>query len=128
MHDGALSDRAKQDPKGFEVACAESLRRLGWVARTTAASGDQGVDVVATKDGVKAVLQCKLHSKPAGNKAVQEIIAGRDYEKANVAAVVASAGFTRSAYELAAATGVLLLRIEDLSQIDLASRRVRSAA
>jgi len=44
----------------FERFCAEELRQVGWNARVTVQSRDQGIDVVAEKDGVRVVLQCKL--------------------------------------------------------------------
>jgi len=76
----------------FEEKCAEELSRIGWATRVTSGSGDQGIDVLAEKDLVRIVIQCKLYSKPVGNKAVQEAIAGKAFEKADYAAVVAPNG------------------------------------
>lgn len=47
-------------PSEFETFCAEQLRLAGWNARVTMQSRDQGVDVVADKNGRRVVLQCKL--------------------------------------------------------------------
>jgi restriction system protein len=102
------------DPYEFESYCAELLRKSGFDAYATQGSGDQGVDVKADKNGEKWVFQCKLYSQPVGNKAVQEVIAGRGYEDANKAAVVTNNGYTKSAKELAQATGVLLLHYTEL--------------
>jgi restriction system protein len=44
-------------PAEFETFCAEELRRAGWDARVTMQSRDQGVDVVAEKNGVRVVIQ-----------------------------------------------------------------------
>jgi restriction system protein len=57
-------------PAEFEGFCAEELRHAGWNARVTLQSRDQGVDVVADKNNVGVVLQCKLYTGPVGNKAV----------------------------------------------------------
>lgn len=43
----AFSD--DMDPIEFESYCAEELRRVGWNARTTLQSRDQGVDVIVEK-------------------------------------------------------------------------------
>lgn len=112
FHDGMT-------PEEFEAFCAEELRSVGWTAETTAISGDQGVDVIARKNGVTVVLQCKLYySGSVGNDAVQEIIAGRAFERADFAAVVTNNTYTASAEQLAVRTSVFLLHYTDLCQLD----------
>jgi hypothetical protein len=106
------------DPLEYERGVADRLKILGWNARVTPGSGDQGVDVVANKAGKCLVIQCKLYSYPVGNKAVQEVYAAKQYEKADFAAVITNASFTASARQLASSTGVILLHHEDLVQLD----------
>ncbi|MEI7839891.1 MAG: restriction endonuclease [Methylococcaceae bacterium] len=101
-------------PIDFEHQCADLLNQTGWTARVTQASGDQGIDVIATYENVKAVFQVKKYSQPVGNSAVQEIIAGKAFEQAHVAAVVTNSTFTASAKKLANATGVFLLHYSEL--------------
>lgn len=105
---------ADTTPQEYELVCSSLLGRAGWDTRTTKATGDQGIDVVAEHAGLKLVLQCKLHSRPVGNAAVQEIVAGRHFESAQFAAVVSTADYTPAARELAAATDVHLLHHSDL--------------
>lgn len=102
----------------FEAYCADKLRSTGWDAHVTKGARDQGVDVIATKNGVRIVLQCKLHSRPIGNKAVQEAFAGKNFERANYAAVVSATAYTRDAEQLAQTNGVLLLHHTQLEQLD----------
>ena len=64
------------------------------------------------------MLQCKLYNSTVGNKAVQEAIAGKAFEDADYAAVIAPNGFTKSARELALKASVLLLHPRDLQNID----------
>lgn len=80
----------------------------------TPASGDQGIDVIASYGNVKAVFQCKKYAQPVGNGAVQEIVAGKQFERADIAAVVSNATFTTSAKQLASTTGVHLLHYSEL--------------
>ena len=105
-------------PQEFERCCADYLALKGWRSRRTGGSGDQGVDVLAEKGEIRLVLQCKKYGKPVGNRAVQEAFAAKAHARADAAAVVSTQGFTRSAHELAAATGVLLLHFTDLRSID----------
>ncbi len=100
----------------FEAFCAAELNRAGWDARATQKSRDQGVDVVATKGGIRLVLQCKMHSRPIGNKAIQEIAAGRANEMADIAAVVSNQSYTIAARRLAATNNVYLLHFADLAK------------
>ena len=101
-------------PIDFEHECADLLNQTGWMARVTQASGDQGIDVIATYGNMKAVFQVKKYSQPVGNSAVQEIIAGKAFEQAHVAAVVTNVTYTASAKQLAGVTGVFLLHYSEL--------------
>ena len=74
----------------------------------TKGSGDQGVDILATRNGKSYAIQCKNYDGAVGNFAVQEAFAGAEYYGCELAAVVCPGTFTRAAKELAAETGVLL--------------------
>jgi restriction system protein len=105
-------------PEEFEHYCAALLRESNWDARVTKLSGDQGVDIVADKRGTRIVVQCKKYSKPIGNRAVQEIVAGIAHQDAQRGVVVATSDYTPSAVKLAASNHVLLLHHSDLPKID----------
>ncbi|MGH7050198.1 MAG: restriction endonuclease [Acetobacteraceae bacterium] len=110
--------RENMSPIDFERCCADYLGLTGWDARTTKGSGDQGADVIARKANHLLVVQCKKYQKPVGNKAVQEVIAARAYQRATAAAVVSNQTYTRAARELAEKAGVLLLHFTDLRNVD----------
>ena len=126
MRDCPAVTRMSDDitPVEFESFCAEELRRSGWDAHVTMQSRDQGVDVVAVKNGQRIVLQCKFYSHPVGNKSVQEITAGRAYEQADIAIVVSNNRYTQAAEQLAATNRVLLLHYRDLKNLDDILNRV----
>lgn len=104
-------------PKDFEYFCSEILSQSGWHTTLTQSSGDQGVDIVAEREGIKIILQCKKYASPVGNKAVQEVIAGREYMSADGAVVVTNSTYTKSAKELARVSDVKLLHYEELSSL-----------
>lgn len=116
--DRQLSLTEDLSPQEFERWCERRLAKAGWHTTATGAAGDQGADVLAEKDGVVAVLQCKLYGQPVGNKAVQEAFSAQRHYRADVAAVVTNAAYTPSARALAASTGVLLLHQSDLARFD----------
>jgi restriction system protein len=102
----------------FERQCQQILAGRGWSARLTPASGDQGADIIAEKQGMSIVLQCKLYARPVGNKAVQEVAAARTFYDAGFAAVVSNADYTEAARRLARRNEILLLHIDDLHDLD----------
>lgn len=105
-------------PLEFEHLCKDMLIASGWIARVTKASGDQGVDIIAEKESIKMVVQCKYYKNPVGNKAVQEIFSAKQHELADYAVVVTNSKYTKSAQELSQTCDVLLLHYSQLAEID----------
>ena len=93
----------------YEEAIFRHLSNSGYTCVLTAQSGDQGVDIIVTIGDVKIAIQCKLYTKPVGNDAVQEVLAGAKYYGCTNACVVTNTSFTKSATELAASSNVRLL-------------------
>jgi restriction system protein len=110
-------------PIDFEIYCASRLKKGGWTANLTKASGDQGIDIIAERDGIKLVFQVKKSSSPVGNKAVQEAIAGKAFVNANAACVVSNAEFTPAAKELANVSGVRLLHHSELTRLKIVRKQ-----
>jgi Restriction endonuclease len=54
------------DGYAFERATAEVLRKHQFTAMVTRGSGDGGVDIEVTRNGLKGVVQCKAHINCAG--------------------------------------------------------------
>jgi hypothetical protein len=104
-------------PFDYEKHVEHELTKLGFDTRTTKTTGDQGADVLATKNGVSFAIQCKMYSKPVGNRAVQEANAGRDFYKKDYGVVVSNAGFTKSARQAAHACGIILLNDNQLDDL-----------
>lgn len=112
------SSQTSTIPEGgidFEYWCAEALKVQGWHTVVSKASGDQGVDILATYEGMSVAVQCKRYSSPVGNKAVQEVFSGMHFSKSDAACVISTKGFTKSAEELASSTGVILIDAENIN-------------
>lgn len=93
----------------FEGFCAEILEKNGYDnVSVTRGSGDQGVDIIAYRDGVKYGFQCKCYTADIGNKAVQEIYAGKTYYQCHVGIVLTNRQFTPAAIDLAKKNGIVL--------------------
>lgn len=102
----------------FEHWCAELLEENGFSnVEVTVGSGDQGVDVLAQKDGIRYAIQCKCYSKDLGNKPVQEVNTGKVLYRCQIGVVMTNRYFTKGAKDAADATGVLLWDRDKLKQM-----------
>ena len=110
---------AAESPYDYEKRVADLLIYYGWNAKVTQKTNDQGADIVATRDNIKMVVQCKMYNAPVGNSAVQEVIAAMRYYEADLAAVVASSSFTKSARQLAQSAEVVLLHESQIENFSL---------
>ena len=105
----------------FEKFIAELFSKMGYESEITKASGDQGIDVIASKNGNKIGIQAKCYSSSVGNKAVQEAVAGKNHYRLDKAIVVTNNFFTDAAQQLAQSNSIILwdrnILIEKISQI-----------
>lgn len=102
----------------YEIFCADLLRGSGWDVQQTKASGDQGVDLLACRNGARIAVQCKCYSGAVSNKAVQEVVAGAHYYQTTKTVVVSTGVFTASAKELAKTTGTILIHHDQIHSLD----------
>ena len=95
--------------RDFEYFCADLLQKRGFLeVEVTKGSGDNGVDILAEKDGITYAIQCKRYEEPVGVKAVQEVYAGRDYYDRMVGVVMSNQYFTKGAVEMARKLKIML--------------------
>lgn len=92
----------------FENFVANLFNKMGYETEVTKSSGDQGVDVLARKNDYLVAIQAKCYSGVVGNYAIQEVVAGMRYYKADKCMVITNSTFTRSARELAETNNVEL--------------------
>lgn len=106
------------DGIAFEELACEILVANGFeLAENTKASGDFGVDILATKDGINYAIQCKRYHDKVGLEAIQEVYAGRAYYECHVAVVLTNQLFTPNAIKLADKIGVVLWDRETLREL-----------
>lgn len=112
---GELDD---MDGIAFEELACEILVANGFdLAENTPATGDFGVDILATKEGMTYAIQCKRYHEPIGIEAVQQVYAGRAYYECHVAVVLTNQTFTSHAQKLADKLGVVLWDRETLREL-----------
>jgi restriction system protein len=93
----------------FEVYLARLLKKLGFDVTGTPPTGDQGADLIATKNGRRIAIQAKRYKGVVGNGAVQEIVAALRFYRADEGWVITSGIFSQSACALAQVNGIRLV-------------------
>lgn len=68
-----LRELQNMHPVAFEAHVAELFRGLGYSAKLTVTSGDEGVDIVLRRDSQLAVVQCKRYSGTVGQPVVRDL-------------------------------------------------------
>ncbi len=103
------------DGPQFERWFADLLKMLGYTGvYVTPGSGDQGIDVIAVKNGVKYGFQCKCYARDVGNTPIQEAVAGMRVYGCAIAAAVTNRHFTKGAIELAKVNSIMLIDRDSL--------------
>ena len=118
------------DGPEFEAYVALVLEDNGFKhVELTKGSGDQGVDILAERNGKTYAIQCKNYEGAVGNFAVQEAYTGAQFYGCDEAVVICPGQFTRGAKELAQSTGVLLWDGKKLSHMmKISGRRPKHRA
>ena len=92
----------------FENFLCLLFEKDGYMCQKTKATGDQGIDIIATKEDSVVAIQAKRYSSAVGNHAIMEAVAGKNYYKADICMVITNNIFTSAAIELARANNVIL--------------------
>jgi len=103
-----IEDIDIMDGINFENFLGKLFHAMGYQQEVTKASGDQGADLILEKFGEKTVVQAKRYSGNVSNKAVQEVLAAKEFYKCHKSIVITNSYFTKSAKELACSSSVEL--------------------
>lgn len=94
----------------FENCIRNLLQKSGYDnPQLTKASGDEGVDIIAYKNGKKIAFQCKRYTGKISNSAVQQVYSGKTYHDCHEACVITNSQFTENAITLAKKLKVKLI-------------------
>lgn len=102
----------------FERLFADILKNNGFYdVEVTKASGDYGGDILAQKDDLCYVVQCKSYSSAVGIEAVQQAFAAKAHYGAHVAVVATDSIFTKEAKVFAEEAKVVLWDCERIAKM-----------
>lgn len=101
----------------FEQYVAAVLRGRGYDIEFTPTTGDFGVDLIATRDGVRTAVQCKRQARTVNGAAIQQVVAGAAVHHCTATMVVTNHRYTRAAEQLAEVHQCLLVDRPRLAQL-----------
>ncbi len=100
----------------FEQYLQRLLANQGYIVQVTQASGDLGVDLIASKDGDKIAIQAKRYSTNVSRRAISDAVAGMYHYDCNKAMVITNSYFSPGAKELAESTDCILVNRDTLAK------------
>jgi HJR/Mrr/RecB family endonuclease len=106
-------------PALYEQAVTDGLRRLGWRARLREPGENRYADVNAQMGARRVLVQCPGFVTPIVISVVQELCEAKIREGVDCAAIVSNAEFTPDALQLAVSSGVVLLRHDNLAELEV---------
>jgi HJR/Mrr/RecB family endonuclease len=81
----------------------------GYAVEMTRTTGDQGIDLIAQKNGISIAIQAKGYAGSVGNDAVQQAFTGMTIYGCSHCAVITNSEFSQSAIDAANKTGCILV-------------------
>ena len=98
----------------FERELGKLFRAQGYSVKSTPVSGDQGVDLILTKNGKTTVVQCKAHRSPVGASVIRELFGSMYHFKADSAILACTGGFTNGVIKFARGKPIRLISSWDI--------------
>ena len=100
--------RAMRDVQ-FEKYLKAVFVAQGFQVELTGKTGDQGIDLIVVKNGVRTALQAKGYHNSVSNAAVQQAYSGMKHYRCDSCAVITNSRFTNSAVQLSKTTNCRLI-------------------
>ena len=93
----------------FEIYLTNLFRELNYKVKHCGKSGDQGGDIIISKNDTTYVIQAKYYANKVDNTSVQEVIGAIRFYNANRGVVITNSIFTKNAKELAKSNKIILI-------------------
>ncbi|WP_233564688.1 restriction endonuclease [Methanohalophilus sp. RSK] len=113
----SLNEIDFMDGYKFEKYVGNLYRNLGYEVQYTPLSGDQGADLIISRDNDKIAVQTKCYRSKVSNKAIQEVVSSKALYDCNRCSVVTNNYFTDSAIQLGNVNNVELIDRDNIIKI-----------
>lgn len=87
------------DGWSFEQYCSNLLQKIGYTSVVTKGSNDYGGDILAEKENIKYVIQCKRYNEVISAKPIGEVLRSIKHYKCEKGIILTNNYFTNNAIE-----------------------------
>lgn len=110
ISDSAIAYFVRLSPREFESLVGRSLESRGYTVTYVGGSGDEGIDLLATKDTEHVAVQCKRYdASPITPNQIREFLGAIVNAQATAGVFVTTSSFTQAARAFAAAQSIELV-------------------
>ena len=102
------------DGTSFEIEAGMVFSKRGYTVCRVGGSGDQGVDLILSKDGITIAVQCKAHRLPVGPGVVRDLYGSLMHHKHREGWLLSTEGFTKGARAFASGKPIRLVTVSEL--------------
>ena len=114
-----LSNIDTMEGLDFEKYVASILKKQGYSNIRLTEQFDYGVDIIATKDGIRWGIQVKRYSGLVKAEAVRQVVTGLRVYGCDRAMVITNSFFSRVAVQLADSNDCVLIDRDDLTRMGI---------
>ena len=101
----------------FELYLVNLFRELNYKVKHCGKTGDQGGDLIVSKNDMTYVVQAKYYLNKLDNTSIQEVVGAIRFYNADKGIVITNSTFTSKAKELAEANKIILIDGEGLKKL-----------
>lgn len=105
------------DPIELENLCLIVFAKLGYEAKSTSRTNDNGADGFLKKDGKLTILQCKRYQGVVGEPALRDLLGTMHHFRASSAIIVTTGRLTQSASKWIAGKPIRVICRAELSEM-----------
>lgn len=106
-----IVSRYEESPAGFEHFCADIFRQLGYKAEVTPPANDGGYDILLSRDGETAIMECKCYAAnhKIGRPALQKLVGANSSMRASQMWFVTTSSFSAPAAAYGKEQGIQMI-------------------
>lgn len=106
-----IVSRYEESPAGFEHFCADIFRQLGYKAEVTPPANDGGYDILLSRDGETAIMECKCYAAnhKIGRPALQKLVGANSSMRASQMWFVTTSPFSAPAAAYGKEQGIQMI-------------------
>lgn len=102
----------------FEKELAILYKKLGYKTSVTPQGGDQGIDILMSKNGQSIIVQCKAHKRPVGPATARDFYGTMVHNNIKYGIIASTNGFTKGVHDFVKGKKIKLITVNDIVEME----------